>query len=210
MMSWIIGGMMLVAVVSALLQGQMTALSAGALSGCREAVQLAITLSGSIALWSGLMRVAEKSGLTQALGRLLRPVTHGLLFRRLPRDSPALDAISMNLTANLIGLGNAATPLGLAAMGALEKESTLGETASDEMITFVALNTASLQLIPTTTAFLRLQAGSAHPMEILLPVWISSLASVTVAVLLAKLLCRLGRYRVLSPRRVARAGGERL
>lgn len=188
MMSWVMGGMILLSVISGIFTGRMSELSAASLNGCKQAVELTITITGSLALWSGVMAVAEKSGLTTLLAQAMSPLTRGVLFRGLPRDSKALEAISMNLTANLMGLGNAATPLGLAAMKELEKEGGGSRRATNHMITFVALNTASMQLIPTTTAFLRLQAGSRNPMEILVPVWISSVASVTVAVTLAKLL----------------------
>lgn len=188
-MNFVIGGMILLSVISALFSGKMPSLSNASMSGCKEAVELAITLSGSVALWGGIMKIAEKSGITHALCELLSPLTKGLLFRGLPKDSPAFDAISMNLAANLLGLGNAATPLGLAAMVELDREAHHSTVACREMIIFVVLNTASMQLIPTTTAFLRLQLGSANPMEILIPVWISSLLSVSVAVIVANVLC---------------------
>lgn len=190
MMSFVIGGMVLLSILSALFSGRMPDLEGATLGGGKQAVELAITLAGSLALWGGVMRIAEKSGVTKALCSLLSPLTKGLLFRRLPENSPALEAISMNMAANLLGLGNAATPLGLAAMRELEKESGGGTTATREMVVFVVLNTASMQLIPTTTAFLRLQMGSAEPMSILVPVWISSLLSVIVAVTVANLLYR--------------------
>ncbi|MEG1874268.1 MAG: spore maturation protein A [Angelakisella sp.] len=193
MMSNIISAMLVFSILAALLGGKLSALSAASMNGCKQAIELTITLSGSIALWGGVMRIAEKSGITHALCRALSPLVHGVLFPRLRRESPAAQAISMNLAANLLGLGNAATPLGLTAMRELEKETGGSTDASTEMITFVVLNTASLQILPTTTAFLRLQAGSAHPMEILLPVWLCSLAAVTVAVVLSKALGRAQR-----------------
>lgn len=213
MMSYVIGGMILFSVISALFMGRMPALESASLGGCKQAVELAFTLAGSMALWGGLMKIAERSGMTKALCSLLSPLTRGVLFRRLPSNSPALEAISMNLAVNLLGLGNAATPLGLAAMGALDRESKNGVVATREMVVFVALNTASMQLIPTTTAFLRMQMGSAAPMEILFPVWISSLASLIVAVTLANVLYSLWQPRELGSRKAPRAtfsGKERL
>lgn len=134
------------------------------------------------------MQVAERSGLTDLLARAARPLIRFLL-PGLPADSQAIAPITLNLTANLLGLGNAATPLGLAAISRLEAEQGFPRCATPEMTTFVVLNTASLQLIPTTNALLRLQAGSAAPMEILPAVWISSLVSVACGVLMARLLC---------------------
>ena len=148
---------------------------------------LVISLTGMLCLWCGLMKIAQQCRLTEAVARLFRPLTR-LLFPELPPGSPALQAICMNLSANLLGLGNAATPLGLAAMRELQKLNRQKDTASNAMVTFVVLNTASLQLIPTTCTVLRQQAGSAAPMEILPAVWLSSIASAAVALTLAHLL----------------------
>ncbi len=136
------------------------------------------------------MRIAEVSDLTGKLSRLFRPVMK-LLFWHLPADSKAAKAIIMNLTANLLGLGNAATPLGIAAMKELEKISPRKGISSNEMALLVVLNTASLQLIPTTTAALRLAAGSAAPMEILPAVWLASSMSILSGILAAKFFSRL-------------------
>ena len=187
MMGYILGGMLLFSVVTGAMGGRMEQVSAAAMTGCGDAVQLAISLAGTLCLWSGVMRIADKSGITTALSRLLRPVTR-LLFREIPQHSAAMKAICMNMAANLLGLGNAATPLGLAAMRELDKDAGHPAAASSAMITFVVLNTASIQLIPTTNAFLRLAAGSRAPMEILPAVWVTSAVSVTVAVLMAKML----------------------
>lgn len=192
-MGYIIGGMIVLSFVTALFSGNMEAVSASAMNGGMEAVELMLRIAGTLAFWSGMMEIADRSKLTQSLAKLFQPVTKGLLFPRLKIGSPALVAISANIAANLIGLGNAATPLGIQAMKELEKEAGYPTSATEEMITFVAINTASLQLIPTTTAFLRLEAGSANPMEILLPVWVSSLMSLIVAVSVGKLWGKLGR-----------------
>lgn len=192
MMNAVLVGMLIFSVVSAAFGGNMEALSAAALSGCGEAVTLVISLTGMLCLWCGLMKIAQQCRLTEAVARLFRPLTR-LLFPELPAGSPALQAICMNLSANLLGLGNAATPLGLAAMRELQKLNRQKDTASNAMVTFVVLNTASLQLIPTTCAVLRQQAGSAAPMEILPAVWLSSVASAAAALTLARLL-RGGRH----------------
>ena len=192
MMNAVLVGMLIFSVVSAAFGGNMEALSAAALSGCGEAVTLVISLTGMLCLWCGLMKIAQQCRLTEAVARLFRPLTR-LLFPELPPGSPALQAICMNLSANLLGLGNAATPLGLAAMRELQKLNRQKDTASNAMVTFVVLNTASLQLIPTTCTVLRQQAGSAAPMEILPAVWLSSVASAAAALTLARLL-RGGRH----------------
>lgn len=138
-------------------------------------------------LWGGMMRIAEKGGLTELLSKALSPLMR-LLFPKLKPDGPACRAILMNMAANFLGLGNAATPFGLKAMNELEKENPIPGTASNSMVVFVVLNTASIQLIPTTVATLRLQYGSAQPMRILPAVWAASFLTALAAVLMAKLL----------------------
>ena len=136
------------------------------------------------------MRVAQSSGLTSVIAKGLSPILTRL-FKGISQKGEAMQFIILNITANLLGLGNASTPFGIAAVKALEKEEKTTDTASDNMILFVVLNTASLQLIPTTAAALRLKHGSAAPMEILPAVWIVSIANVLLTVLGAKLMGRL-------------------
>ena len=164
----------------------MSTLSSAVISGGTEAISLVIKLSGIICFWNGLMAIAEKSGLTKIICNLLKPVLK-LLFPKL-KDEKAKNAISMNITANLLGLGNAATPLGLEAMKRLQESSLKKDTASDEMVRFVVLNSAALHLVPTTVALLRYEYGSQNPMEILLPAIITSLLSVSVGVLMTFIL----------------------
>ena len=190
MMSWLFTGMLVLSLLFGILNGRMEQVSISAVNECSNAVTLAIQLAGVMCLWSGLMRIAEVSDLTGKLSRLFRPVMKLLLWH-LPADSKAAKAIIMNLTANLLGLGNAATPLGIAAMKELEKISPRKGIASNEMALLVVLNTASLQLIPTTTAALRLAAGSAAPMEILPAVWLASSMSILSGILAAKFFSRL-------------------
>ena len=187
MMNGIIGGMILLAIVTGAVGGNMAAVSTAAMNGCGQAIQLVISLAGTICLWSGVMGIAEQSGLTDALSRMFRPINR-VLFRGLAPDSPAMKAVSMNMAANLLGLGNAATPLGLAAMEELEKVNPTPGTASQAMVTFVVLNTASLQILPTTNAYLRLAAGSKEPMEILPAVWLASTVSICVGVAMTRVL----------------------
>lgn len=187
MMNYLFVGMIALSLVFGVMNGRTAQVSQAALSEGVAAVELALKLCGSLCLWSGVMRVAQKSGLTEWLSRRLTPVLR-LLFRSVPPQSRAGHYISMNLVANLIGLGNAVTPLGIAAMRELEKYSANNERATDDMVLFVVLNTASLQIIPTTTAMLRLAAGSAAPMEIVPAVWFASLCSVASGILAVRLL----------------------
>lgn len=126
------------------------------------AVKLSLSLLGTICFWSGIMEIASVSQFTKILSKLFRPLTK-ILFKGLDATSSALDAICMNMSANFLGLGNAATPLGITAMQKLQQISSNKQVASDHMITFVVLNTCSIQLIPTTIAALRLNAGSQKP-----------------------------------------------
>ncbi|MBE6747678.1 MAG: spore maturation protein [Ruminococcaceae bacterium] len=164
----------------------MNTLSSAVISGGTEAITLVIKLSGIICFWNGLMAIAEKSGLTKIICNLLKPALK-LLFPKL-KDEKAKNAISMNITANLLGLGNAATPLGLEAMKRLQESSLKKDTATDEMVRFVVLNSAALHLVPTTVALLRHEFGSQNPMEILLPSVFTSLLSVSVGVLMTFIL----------------------
>ena len=189
MMNAILCGMLIFSMIAAAFQGKMEALSTAALTGCGEAITLILSLAGMLCQWSGLMEIARRCRLTEALARLFAPFTR-LLFPSVPQGSPAMQAICMNLSANLLGLGNAATPLGLAAMQELQKQNPEKECASDAMVTFVVLNTASLQLIPTTCAALRQQAGSTAPMEILPAVWLAGAAALAAALFMNKILRR--------------------
>lgn len=170
--------------------GRMGELSAAMLAKSGEAVELVISLCGIICFWSGIMRVAERAGLVEKLARLLSPIV-GFLFKGVKRGGRAAGLITMNLAANILGLGNASTPLGLAAMKAIAEESgDTSECATDDMIMLAVLNTASLQIIPTTAAALRAANGAAKPFEILPCVWIVSVYSVVLVVTSAKLMCR--------------------
>lgn len=192
MMKWIFSGLILLSVVIGFARGDAAAVSNAAVSACAEAVTLCLTLCGIICLWSGIMRVAQRSGLTEIVAKGLSPILR-LLFHGISPKGEAMQYIILNITANLLGLGNASTPFGIAAMRALEKEEKSGEKATDNMILFVVLNTASLQLIPTTVAALRLQHGSANPMEILPAVWVVSVINALLTVSAAKIMGAVGR-----------------
>ncbi len=176
-------------VVTAAVKGRMTELTAAIASSAQAAVGLALGLVGVMALWLGLMRVAERAGLVALLARALRPVL-GRLFRGVPHDHPALGAIVMNVSANLLGLGNAATPFGVEAMRRLEELNPHPGTATDAQALLCALNTASLQLVPATVIALRAAAGARDPADVVGPVLLASACGAVTAVLAAKLLAR--------------------
>ena len=168
---------------------QIEAVTQGALDSARYAVELCIGLIGIYALWLGLMRVADKSGLVQGVSRRMASVLR-LLFPGIPPDGPALGAISMNIMANMLGLGNAATPLGLKAMKELQRLNRDKTSASDAMCMLLVVNTSSVQLIPATVVALRSAAGSANPTEIIGTAFIatccSTLAGIAAVLLLKK------------------------
>ncbi len=171
-------------VVCALLLGNTQSLSQAVIDSTASAVELLMTMAGVICLWSGLMKIAEQSGLTDIFARLFSPLL-GRLFPRLDKKGAAFKCISMNISANLLGLGNTATPFGLKAMQELHRLNGESDTASDEMVIFVVMNTASLQLVPTMLATLRGSSGSAEPFDIIVPVWLSSACALAAALLIA-------------------------
>lgn len=191
MMNYIFGGMILLSFVFSVVNGRLDQLSNAALEQAGNAVELTFSLVGVLCLWSGLMKIAQGSGLTHALGKALSPITKRL-FKGLNPEGEAIQAVCMNMIANFLGLGNAATPLGIQAICAMKKEQH-AKRATDNMVTFVVLNTASFQLIPTTIALLRMKNGAGTPFDILPAVWVSSAVSVTVAILFAKLLAPVWR-----------------
>ncbi len=183
------------AVVAAAVNGRMAELSRAAVESAGSAVTLALGLTGVMALWLGLMRVAEEAGFVRVLARAARPVMTRL-FPDVPPDHPAAGAMLMNVSANMLGLGNAATPFGVKAMQELETLNPHPGVASNAQALFCALNTASVQLIPVSVIALRAAAGSRAPAEIIGATLLASLCGATAAVIAAKLL-----QRVLPPPR---------
>jgi spore maturation protein A len=182
------------AVVAAIFKGTMGAVSDAAFSSATTAVQLALGLVGGMTLFLGLMRVAQDAGLVQALARALRPVLKWL-FPGVPKDHPALGSIALNMGANMLGLGDAATPMGLKAMQDLQSLNPDKETATDAMCMFMALHSSSIQLIPVMVISLRAAAGSKNPSEIIIPTLLGTLCSAAVAVFASKLFARWPLYR---------------
>ena len=188
-MTWLWTGMVTASLLFGAATGNLGALGGAALEGARSAVELCVTMAGVMCLWTGVMEVMEQSGLTALLSRSFRP----LLRRLMPnaeRDPEILSAVSANLSANLLGLGNAATPLGIRACRLMARG---GDIASDDLCLFVVLNTASIQLFPATVAGLRSALGARNAFDILPAVWLASGVAVAAGVAMAKLLARLWR-----------------
>lgn len=184
MLNYIWSFIIICSIICSVVLGNTHSLSESVINSTASATELLMTIAGTMCLWSGLMKIAEKSGLTAIFARLFSPLL-GRLFPRLDKNSAAFESISMNISANLLGLGNTATPFGLKAMEELHRLDGKGDEATDEMVIFVVMNTASLQLIPTMLASLRSNYGSAAPFEIIVPVWLSSACALMVALILA-------------------------
>ncbi len=179
--------MVAAAILCGLATGNGEAVAVAALEGASAGVNLCLSMTGVLCLWLGVMEVMRRSGLASGLSRLLRPFL-SRLFPDFARSKPVMDAVSANVSANLLGLGNAATPLGLEAARLMAERSP--GVASDSLCMLVVLNTASIQLIPTTVASLRAGAGCTTPFDILPAVWLASCLSLTVGIAVAKLLAR--------------------
>ncbi len=189
-MAWIWTGMIAASVLYGLINGTISAVGNAAMAGAAAAVDLCLSMAGIMCLWSGVMSIMKASGLMDGLSRLFRPVL-GRLLPRACQDPDTLAALSGNVSANLLGLGNAATPLGIRA--ARRMAQGCGGRASNELCTLVVLNTASIQLLPTTVAGVRAALGAESAFDILPAVWLASALSVAAGLLAAKALGRVWR-----------------
>jgi len=180
------------ALIAGALHGNIRAVGEGALEGASSAVTLSIGLVGVLSLWLGLLKIAEKSGLIEKLARAARPIFRPL-FKDVPDGHPAISAMLLNIAANALGLGNAATPLGIKAMEELDKLNPVKGRATNAQVLFLAINTASVQIVPTTVIALRAAAHSSDPAVILLPTLLATACALLVAITTAKLLERVWR-----------------
>lgn len=192
MLNYIWFGLMALALVIAAFNGTMEAVSKAAVDSAKTAVEIAIGLVGIMTLWLGMMKIAEAAGLVALLGRALRPVLRWL-FPDVPAGHPANGAIVMSIAANMLGLNNAATPLGIKAMEELQTLNEDKETATNAQVTFMALNTSGVQLIPTTMIGILIAAGSVNPTWIIAPGLAATFIGTVAAVAAAKMLQRFYR-----------------
>lgn len=177
--------LVLISIVFSIMHGTVADTAVAVFSAAQEAVELTLKMLGMFCFWDGIMEIAQRGGVTDCIQKMLTPLLN-LLFPNHKNDDTVKSAIAMNMTANILGLGNAATPLGLEAMRRLKANERCKDTATNDMIRFVVLNTASIRLIPTTVAMLRFEAGSASPMEILPVSAIVSLLSCSVGLLICR------------------------
>ena len=194
MLNYIWFGMMFIAVIVGILTGNIDAVTQAAIDMAKTAVEIAIGLIGIMALWLGTMKIAEESGLIRIIARAIRPITIRL-FPDVPEDHPAIGSIILNMAANLLGLGNAATPLGLKAMEELQELNPEKDTATNAMCTFLAINTSSIQLIlPATVVALMGAAANQIFITTILATGLSTIA----AIIAVKFLEKLKRFEVLN------------
>ncbi|MBQ7756624.1 MAG: spore maturation protein A [Oscillospiraceae bacterium] len=187
--------MMIVSVVCGFVGDSMGNLTNSVLGGSENAIKLFLTLAGSMAFWNGIMNIVLKSGMVDLLGKILSPVI-GVIFKNIDKSKKAYKLIVMNITANLLGLGNAATPSGIEAVRELSKEEKSDGYATKNIAKLIVLNTASIQIFPVTVGILRLKHGSENPFEILPCVLITSLISVVVGLLAVEVLSGFKRDRL--------------
>lgn len=180
-------------IIISLFNGTINEVSNSILTSGNTAVELCFSLLGTFCLWNGIMNVAEKSGLSQILSKIMSPILCKL-FKGLDKNSDAIMPISLNITSNLLGLSNAATPIGIEAMKKLSKDNKNKEIASNNMVLFVVMNSAALRLIPTTVAAIRSNHNSMNPFEIIFPSIITSICALTVGITMTKILERFFKY----------------
>ena len=179
----------ILSVIYSIISGNIEEVNTGIFNSLSEAVELSITFLGTICLWSGIMEIAKKTSIISKLNKLLEPFIN-FLFPDLKNNEMAKQEISMNMIANILGLGNAATPLGIKAMQTMQKANKSKETLSNSMMMFIVINTASIQLIPTNVIAIRTSLNSQNPTSIIIPVWIATIIAGFVGIFLTKILIK--------------------
>lgn len=195
MINFIWAGLLVVGFIVAAFTGNIEAATNAAIDSAKTGVDLALGLIGLMTLWLGLMKIAEDSGLVEKIAKMLKPLMVWI-FPDVPADHPAMGAMIMNIAANMLGLGNAATPLGLKAMQELQKLSDEKDTATNAMVTFLAINTSAVTLIPASTIGIMVAAGATNPTEIIGPTLVATTVSTFVAIIVSKLFQKLPRYQI--------------
>lgn len=173
----------------ALISGKVNEINNGIFESISDAVELSITFLGTICLWNGIMEIVKKTSLIEKLTNFLKPLVN-FLFPDLKKNENAKQEISMNMIANILGLGNAATPLGLKAMKTMQKENKKKDTLSNAMMMFIVINTASIQLIPTNVIAIRTSLQSENATSIIVPVWIATIIAGVVGIFFTKILIK--------------------
>lgn len=176
----------------AIFSGNLENLNNSIFSSTSESVTLCISLLGTMCLWNGIMQIANKTSFIEKITNILKPLIK-ILFPDINENNKIHKEISMNMVANILGLGNAATPIGIKAMKSMQKENKNKDTLTNSMITFIVLNTASLQIIPTTVIAIRNSLGSKNPTSIVFPVWISTICAAIAGITTTKILIKINK-----------------
>lgn len=182
--------LIIVSYIYAIINGNIENINKAVFEYTESAVKLVITLCGTMCLWSGIMEIALNTSLIKRITKILNPIII-FLFPETSKDKIIKEEISMNIIANLLGLGNAATPLGIKAMKSLQENNKNKETLTNDMAMFILLNTASIQIIPTTVIGIRMNLGSLNPTSIIFPVWVSTICAAIVGISVVKICIRL-------------------
>ena len=179
----------IVSYIYAIYVGNVNQINQSIFDSCKSAVDLSITFLGTMCLWTGIMQIAQKTTLITKLSNGLKPIMK-MLFPDIKQEDTVYQEISMNMVANILGLGNAATPLGLKAMKTMQKANKKKDTLTNSMAMFIIINTASIQIIPTTVIAIRSSLGSNQPTAIIIPVWIATICAAVAGIVSAKLFMR--------------------
>lgn len=182
----------IISFVYAILNGNVESVNNSIFESTSSAVELTITFLGTMCLWNGIMEIASKTTVIDKLTNILKPLIK-FLFPDLKKNSFIQKQISMNMIANILGLGNAATPLGIKAMQSMQKSNKQKDKLTNSMVMFIVINTASLQIIPTTVIAIRNSLGSSNPTKIIFPVWIATIIAATIGILITKLFIKLDK-----------------
>lgn len=191
-MNYIFVFLILISIITAIYTGKIEEVTNELLNATQRAVQVSIGLIGIMAFWLGVAKIAQKSGLINLISKLISPILK-LIFNELPKNSPAFSNIALNITANALGLSNAATPFGIKAMKDIKKEENKNDVATNSMCIFLAMNTAGFQIVPATVLAILIAAGAKNPTEIILPTFIVTLSSFIFAIVVAKILAKIWR-----------------
>ena len=191
-MNYIFVFLILISIITAIYTGKTEEVTNELLNATQRAVQVSIGLIGIMAFWLGIAKIAQKSGLINLISKLISPILK-LIFNELPKNSPAFSNIALNITANALGLSNAATPFGIKAMKDIKKEENKNDVATNSMCIFLAMNTAGFQIVPATVLAILIAAGAKNPTEIIIPTFIVTLSSFIFAIIVAKILAKIWR-----------------
>ena len=189
-MNYVFVFLILISIITAFFTGRIEEVTNELLNSAQRAVQVSIGLIGIMAFWLGLAKIAQKSGLINLISKLISPILK-LIFNELPKNSPAFSNIALNITANALGLSNAATPFGIKAMKDIKKEENKNDVATNSMCIFLAMNTAGFQIVPATVLAILIAAGAKNPTEIIIPTFIVTLSSFIFAFIIAKIFARI-------------------